>query len=128
MIMRFVIFAASLTMLGGGVAVAEVSADLERCAALYGAAAIEPCTSAIESGTLQGGELGMALYNRGFCDAAKGEYDKAIADYTAAIGATPDDPEFILGRGLTYQNRGDLDEAIADYSEAIRLRPDWADA
>ena len=58
----------------------------------------------------------------------KGDYDKAIADYTETICFRPEYAEAFSGRGLVYEMRGDLDKAIADYTEAIRLKPDYPEA
>ena len=60
---------------------------------------------------------------------SKGEYDKAIADYTEAIRLKPDCAEaykrrgFAYGRGLAYVNNNDDNKAIADFTEAIKLKP-----
>jgi tetratricopeptide (TPR) repeat protein len=69
-----------------------------------------------------------AYNNHGLAYAAKGEYDRAIADYNEAIRL---DQKYVFtynNRGLTYKAKGDLDRAIADYSEAIRLDPKYASA
>ena len=53
----------------------------------------------------------------------KGDFDKAIADFTEVIRL---DPSFCAGayecRGHAYVRKGDLEKGIADYTEAIRLR------
>jgi tetratricopeptide (TPR) repeat protein len=69
-----------------------------------------------------------AYTNRGAAYLAKGELDRAIADYNHAIEL---DPKFAIaynGRGSAYKDRGDLDRAIADYNRAIELDPKYADA
>ena len=58
----------------------------------------------------------------------KGEYDRAIADYTEAIRIKPDYAEAYRNRGVAYAEKGEYDRAIADYTEAIRLKPDYAEA
>ena len=50
------------------------------------------------------------------------DYDKAIADFTAAIRLVPDAYYYYL-RAFAYDNKGDKDHAIADLTEAIRLNP-----
>jgi len=65
----------------------------------------------------------------------KGNYDRAIADFTEAIRLKPDFVEAYQGRGDAYasgwtnitdleHHRDRADAAIADYSEVIRLKPD----
>jgi tetratricopeptide (TPR) repeat protein len=53
---------------------------------------------------------------------SKGNFDKAIADYTEAIRLAPN---FVVysTRGLAYQSKGDLDHAIADFESALRINP-----
>jgi len=54
----------------------------------------------------------------------KGDYDRAIADYTEAIRLNPQDALAYNNRGVSYHNgKQDYDRAIADYTEAIRLNP-----
>ena len=69
---------------------------------------------------------------REYCDRGqafldKGEYDKAIADYTEAIKLDPKDAMacFVAyyNRGVAYGKKGDSEKAVADYTEAIRLDP-----
>jgi tetratricopeptide (TPR) repeat protein len=53
------------------------------------------------------------------------EYDRAIADYTAAITMKPDYAEAYNNRGFAYYLKGDAERAIADYTRAIELRPNY---
>lgn len=55
----------------------------------------------------------------------KGEYDKAIAEYTASLKIKPDFHRTFCGRGNAYRCKEDYDKAIADYDEAIRIKPDY---
>ena len=50
------------------------------------------------------------------------DYEKAIADYSAAIRLAPDHNTY-CNRGEVYEQKGDYEKAIADYSAAIRLAP-----
>jgi tetratricopeptide (TPR) repeat protein len=59
---------------------------------------------------------------------AKGDYDRAIADYTQAIRLNPNSTTIYNNRGNAYSNKGDYDHAIADYTQAIRLDPNSATA
>ena len=58
---------------------------------------------------------------------AKGDYDRAIADYTQALRLDPDAVRY-TNRGNAYRNKGDNDRAIADYNDALRLDPNYARA
>ena len=58
-------------------------------------------------------ELGLA-YDK------KGDYDKAITEYTIAIKHT-ENAYIYYNRGLAYHHKGDLDKAIVDYTKALTL-------
>ena len=60
--------------------------------------------------------------NRGGAWQKKGEHDRAIADYSEAIGLDPSNPCPFYNRGIAWSSKGDYDRAIADYSEAERAR------
>ena len=65
----------------------------------------------------------LAYNNRGVAYTAKGDNDRAIADYNEAIRLDPKSRESLLNRGVAYRRQGRCDRAIADYNEAIRLDP-----
>src|SRR5260370_19606022 len=54
---------------------------------------------------------------------AKGDNDRAIADFSAVIRLTPTDPDGFSNRGATWKLKGDTEHAIADLNKAIRLNP-----
>ena len=54
----------------------------------------------------------------------RGEYDRAIADYTRGIALKPDLTSAYYNRGLAYHIKGDYDRAIADYDRVIVSKPD----
>ena len=58
----------------------------------------------------------------------QGQYDRAIADYTAAIRLQPDHAEAYYNRGHAHGAKDEHDQAIADFTAAIRIQPDMADA
>lgn len=60
-----------------------------------------------------------ALLGRGEAHHAKRDFQRAIADFDAAIAADPAKPDCYRYRGDTHRAAGDLDRAIADYSGAI---------
>ncbi|MDR0569102.1 MAG: tetratricopeptide repeat protein [Spirochaetaceae bacterium] len=66
-------------------------------------------------------------WKRGVEHRNKGEYDKAIAEFTQAIQLKPDDAVYYNNRGVAYDKKGEYDKAIANYTQAINLKPDNAD-
>jgi tetratricopeptide (TPR) repeat protein len=56
----------------------------------------------------------------------KGEFDKAIADFTESIRLDPRQAEVYCGRAYAYHQTGEFDKAIVDYDEAVRLDPKQA--
>jgi tetratricopeptide (TPR) repeat protein len=90
--------------------------------------AIRLFTRAIASGELSRRDLGIAYYNRGNVWYYKGDYDKAIADYTKAIEINPQYASAYENRGLAWADKGDYDKAIADYTKAIEIDPKYAKA
>lgn len=69
-----------------------------------------------------------AYMDRGDAWADRGEFAKAIADYTEVIRLDPKRDDALYNRGVARQMKGDLDHSIADFTEAIRLAPNLADA
>ncbi|MGH6835049.1 MAG: tetratricopeptide repeat protein, partial [Methylocella sp.] len=73
-------------------------------------------------------KLATAYYNRGLAYYDRGDHDRAIADYDAAIRLDPKHVDAYNNRGNAYQAKGDHDRAIADYDAAIGLDPEDVDA
>lgn len=71
---------------------------------------------------------GDAYHNRGRAYDLQGQYLKAIADFTLAIEASPEDAEAYNARGVSWDNLREYDKAIADYNKAIELNPGYIDA
>ena len=69
-----------------------------------------------------------AHYRRGLACQEKGDYDKAIVEFTEAIRLDPKDADAYHNRGLAYGKKGEHDNAIADFNEAIHLDPKDAGA
>jgi tetratricopeptide (TPR) repeat protein len=59
---------------------------------------------------------------------AKGDIDRAIEDYSAAIRLDTNYAVPHNGRGNAWRRKGDLDRAIADFTDAIRLDTNYANA
>src|SRR5262249_21519743 len=62
-----------------------------------------------------------AFYGRGFAYGIKGEYDRAIADFDAAIKFKGAWSAAFSARGEAYAAKGQNDRAVADLEQAIRL-------
>lgn len=56
---------------------------------------------------------------------AKGDLDRAIADYDAALRIEPAFAEVLNSRAMAWRARGDRRKALADLDAAIRLKPDF---
>ena len=62
-----------------------------------------------------------AYYNRGCSYVKQGDYDKAIADFTAAIQINPKAGNAFYARGYSYSQKGDKANANADFAQAKKL-------
>jgi tetratricopeptide (TPR) repeat protein len=60
---------------------------------------------------------------KGLAALGNGEFDKAIAAYTEAIGRDPKYSFAYVGRGDAYLAQGNPDRALRDYDQAVRLDP-----
>ncbi len=68
-------------------------------------------------------------YNaRGVAYSNKGQYEKAIGDFNAALRIYPKYASAYNNRGDAYNNKGELDKAILDFTRAITINPNYADA
>lgn len=68
-----------------------------------------------------------AYYTRGRVNAALGQYDDAITDFTTFINFNPPRSKVsdtLIRRGAAYRSKGDTESAIDDYSQALALTPD----
>jgi tetratricopeptide (TPR) repeat protein len=79
------------------------------------AAQIAACTELLEINSSNT----TALANRGVGYRIAGQYDRAIADFDAAIGLDPRVAGYYLERGLARGAKGDHQSAIDDFGAAI---------
>lgn len=68
-----------------------------------------------------------AYVTRGSAYRAKGDLDRAIADYTKAFELNPSAHGY-LARGNAWRAKREFDRAIADYKKALELSPKYSDA
>jgi len=99
----------------------------EKCFAQAGEAAIAACTQAIQSGRFSGAELAGIYDNRAIELRQQGEFDRAIADYTAAIRIDAELTGAYTGRGLAYEGKAEAEKAKADYLKALTLAQKYDD-
>jgi tetratricopeptide (TPR) repeat protein len=69
-------------------------------------------------------QCGACYNNRGMARNQTGDYDGAIADFTAALQYEQHDPDLwqvYFNRGIAWYHKNDNDRAIADYDQAIKL-------
>ena len=68
--------------------------------------------------------LALAYLNRGLIFEAKGDWERAKADWDTAIRLDPKDGRPYIDRATYFlYKKGDVDKATADTEEAIRLCP-----
>ena len=89
---------------------------------------IKGCTAIINSREELPADLVIAHKNRGDAYLSKGEYGRAIEDYSEAIRRKPDDAFALSNRGTAYLSKGDYDRAIEDFDQSLRVNPKSAEA
>ncbi len=128
--LRLAVIAAVLA----GPVVAEPLDDLRAGNAAYERGefqdAVAAYTAAIISGQLSVEALAVTFNNRGVAYGELGDFDRAILDYSEALGLRPDDATATrnlrvghLRRGIARAERNDVDGAIADFTRAIEIDP-----
>lgn len=68
-----------------------------------------------------------AFYNRGWIYEHKGEFEKAVKDYTRALTIDKSQTDAYYNRGLIYLVQGKYSLAIADFTEVIKQKREDAD-
>jgi tetratricopeptide (TPR) repeat protein len=103
-----------------------LSDDLETCRnkqAEDKAARVQACERVIADGQASAKDLALANAVRGQAFQLKRNYDKAIAAFSAAHDADPDDMNMLHARGFSYELKGDDEHAMADYNAVLEKRP-----
>ena len=121
--------AAIILVSAAALAVALVRPDdsADRCFQEAGDTAITACTRAIQSGHFSGAQLATIYDNRAMELRERGEYDRAIADYSEAIRIDDALTGAYAGRGLAYEGKTEVDKARADYRRALDLTQKYED-
>lgn len=109
----------------GATAMAQSNEDARKCAEIDNNPdlAIEHCTKAISSGQLAERPLSVTHFNRGNAFLQKGDFDKAIVDYDAAIKLDPQYAPAYRNRGGAWFAKGEADRSLADLDAAIARDP-----
>ncbi len=120
--------AASVVAFAAAIATVRGDQNADTCFQQQGEAAIAACTHAIRSGRFGGEELATIYDNRAIELRQRGEYDRAIADYSEALRIDGGLTGAYTGRGLAYEGKAEVEKAKADYRTALTLAPKHADA
>ena len=103
-------------------AVPAAADDRDICRQQIGNATIDACDRIIDDAQRYPvKDVAEAYINRGQQYYTLRNYNRAVADFTAAIGLDPYHPIAYGNRGNVKHVLGQLDAAIADYSRAIEL-------
>ncbi|MDE1903918.1 MAG: tetratricopeptide repeat protein [Alphaproteobacteria bacterium] len=126
----FVGVALATLVVGGNAWADSLAQEWRGCGSGDARRSIPACTAIIQwsHGKPSAKELAQAYLYRGDGYADRGDNDKAIADYTAAIHRDATLANAFFGRGVLYCKAGDYKRAVADFDAAIRLDPTNADS
>jgi tetratricopeptide (TPR) repeat protein len=89
---------------------------------------LDACEKVLAAGQVSGKDLSIALAVRGNALMIKHDNGKAIAAFSAAHDADPDNIGIIDARGIAYERNGQDDLAMADYNLALQKRPNFGAA
>lgn len=123
---RVVVIAALLAAAGMGSHAAAQGADWKLCAPATSDdwdRSLAACSRIVGAANLKLGDRAAALIQRGTIYLRKGDTERAINDYDAALQLRPGDVIALNRRGEAYSNRAAFERAIADYDQAVRLNP-----
>lgn len=90
--------------------------------------AIDYYTRCIDTGELAANNLTIAYNRLGSVRIQAGEFDRAIADFNAAIRLDPNHANSYSNRGNSYRLKGDYSRAMRNYRQAVRLDPRHTEA
>ncbi len=81
------------------------------------------CESVIADEAITGKSKAAAFSFRGETLIKKRDYDGAIAAFSAAHDADPENVSYLNSRGIAFMDKGDDDHAMADYDLSLQMRP-----
>jgi len=111
-----------LLMAGSASTLAADRRDLELCGDMqHPDVALQACNRIVGDPSETSESRGAAFNGRGMIYYQRGDADRAMADFDAAIRLNPRDAMAFNNRGSVHKMNRDAQRAIADYSEAIRL-------
>jgi Tfp pilus assembly protein PilF len=120
--------AASVVAFAAAIATVRSDQSADTCFTQQGEAAIAACTHAIRSGRFSGNVLATIYDNRAIELRQRGDYDRAIADYSEAIRIDGTLSGAYTGRGLAYEGKAEVEKAMVDYRKALTVGSTYADA
>lgn len=123
---RFAAIAAALAVAGAAGPAAAQGADWNLCGPEAPGDAdrsIEACSRIVAAPALKAGDRASAYIYRGTIFLRRGETERAISDYDAALQLRPGDVVALNRRGEARSNRAEFVKALADYDQAVRLNP-----
>jgi tetratricopeptide (TPR) repeat protein len=127
--LRAILFStvASVLLLGSAVAGPLLGDDVGTCRERQNdfKVRLDACERVIAA-QATGKDLAVALAVRGEGFAQKRDLDKAIAAFSAAIQADPDNMRILNARAWVYERKGQDDLAMADYNLVLQKRPNFA--
>src|SRR5262249_37488645 len=101
--------------------------DLGECAGPDPVRTIAACTALLQQPGLVPPRVKVAIFNhRGEAYVKQHDYDRAIADYDAALQIAPNNPFTHNFRGIAYRLQGEFERAIAEHNVAIGIDPHQA--
>jgi len=119
------LFPIVIALVAAGPALAAGDIDTCRDNGAEPAARQVACESVIADDKVTGKPKAYAFWFRGDGLNKKRDYDGAIAAYSNAHDADPDNVGYLNSRGIAYSNKGDDEHALADYDQCLKLRPNF---
>ena len=116
----------ALLMSAAPVSAGEEDGYVYRCAHETGQQQIDACTYLIDGKRKQiDADWAVSYINRGVAYQARGDFKKAIFDYTQAITLAPQSGVAYVDMGSVFDANGQHDQAIDLYNLALEAQPDF---
>jgi lipoprotein NlpI len=124
--MKKIIAAAALLSVAIGGEAAGQQADWKLCGPVAPGdwdRSIEACSRIVATTSVKTNDRAAAYIQRGTIYLRRGDTERAISDYDAALQLKPGDVVALNRRGEARTNRAEFERAVADYDQAVRLNP-----